>query len=110
MSRATGIVARTAATYSHDFLRDTPGAFYYLKNDTGAEVGIVHSCPCGCRQLSAVYFPPSTNRVLWQRSGTQDKPTVSPSIGIFPSLKGCSMADGKYHWHGYLRNGVWESA
>lgn len=74
--------------------------------NAGAQVGFTHSCPCGCGRLSFVRFNeaewPKGTTPMWQRTGDDETMTVAPSIGIYPQV------DGVFHWHGYLKNGVFE--
>lgn len=98
-----------------------PGSFYYFRSSDVDEAGIIHSCPCGCGMLGALNLKPhdDRDRPLWANSGTRERPTLSPSVGIRPIEDGPDLdpaykprttrgADG-FHWHGWLRNGVWES-
>lgn len=96
--------------------RSAPGAFWYLQGFNGEpDTGIHHTCPCGCGIISGINL--KGDRVpLWTITGTRDKPTLAPSVGIhawennptYPR-RAEKEADG-YHWHGWLRNGVWEVA
>lgn len=102
--------AKILETFDWSALRETPGAIAYCrKNDQGQDVGMVHSCPCGCGILSGVWWPPSTSKVLWSLGGTRESPTLSPSVGIKRQTSEQSVRPDGYHWHGYLENGVWRS-
>lgn len=115
MPKATGVSAALVETI--DDTRESAGAFCYTRHQGRQDVGIVHSCPCGCGIISAINLIEHAGRngPLWQNSGSREKPTLSPSVGIHayehdpvnPVMK-VKEADG-YHWHGWLRNGVWES-
>lgn len=78
-----------------------PGAFYRLKNSTGR---LQFACP-GCGQLGSIRAgnPKPAETPSWDIvSGTVDDVTtltLSPSINCV----GCCG------WHGYLKNGVFES-
>lgn len=69
--------------------------------------GINHACPCGCGKVSYMGIDPdyNTQHATWKvESGNfreLDTLTLSPSIGIGPKND-----QGKYHWHGFLHNGV----
>jgi hypothetical protein len=69
-------------------------------------VGFEHACPCGCGKLSFIRlnaegWAPGTVPT-WQRTGDDLHMTLTPSIGIKP------LVNGQYHWHGYLREGIFE--
>lgn len=61
--------------------------------------GIQHACPCGCGLCSWLPF----NNSGWTPDQTADltKLTLTPSIGLW-------AGQSPYHWHGYLKNGVFE--
>lgn len=65
----------------------------------GRIYGIQHACPCGCGRLSWLPFGPEG----WTPEQTTDmtKLTLTPSIGMF-------RGDNPYHWHGFLKDGVFE--
>ena len=58
------------------------------------------SCPCGCGHVTFLHvgkgFKPADGP-SWEWNGSMDAPTLSPSVHRVG------------HWHGWLRNGVWES-
>lgn len=73
-----------------------PGAFKYFR--AGDQVGGINFvCPCGCGAILGISFVPPGPVWTWRRD--EDRLTVSPSIR---RLDGCG-------WHGYLRDGVWET-
>lgn len=92
-----------------------PGAYQFmceysmeLGRNTDRKVGIRHGCPCGCGGYSAMWFAGGSLNGTgadptheWQVVGEWPKVTLSPSIGI-----GKDRTTGKYHWHGFLRAGV----
>lgn len=82
------------------------GAYYFLRpfeKTIGPPLGVVHGCPCGCGKGSALFFRGlGGGRQEWDVTGAWPNVTLSPSIGIKP------VNDGVYHWHGYLRDGVFE--
>jgi len=75
------------------------GAVKFYDADGQSPFGFHFQCPCGCRSVGGVRVAGSG---AWQWNGSRDKPTVSPSVLLYE-------ADQRPHWHGYLRNGVWES-
>jgi hypothetical protein len=77
-----------------------PGAYTFVHRD-GKKVGIVHGCPCGCGIRSVCWFEGSgSGRAEWKVTGEWPKVTLAPSIGIH------GPNGEKYHWHGYLTDGV----
>lgn len=64
--------------------------------DGGRIAGIIYVCPCGCGKTGALGFRPQPSP-SWEWDGNQESPTLSPSVHHVG------------HWHGWLRNGVWES-
>lgn len=60
----------------------------------------LYACPCGCGASGAVRVQagqkPATSP-SWEWDGNWEAPTLSPSVHHVG------------HWHGWLRNGVWES-
>lgn len=107
------LVTRDAQRYGREpdqmnmALRATPGAFYYAKHpDTCADIGLTHSCPCGCGRLSFCHLQLAVGRDSWTIEGPRDKPTLAPSVGV-RYLPDEPHDRGPYHWHGWLRAGVW---
>lgn len=74
----------------------------------GERIGITHACPCGCGGLTALWFrgkgPINSN--AWDVTGEWPKATLSPSIGV--KYDGAGNGPTNFHWHGYLRAGVFE--
>lgn len=66
--------------------------------------GFSHACPCGCGKWSFIRLNPENwtpgTKPMWTRQGDDERMTLAPSIGVHP------IEQGKYHWHGYLRDGV----
>lgn len=59
-----------------------------------------YACPCGCGASGAVRVQAGTKPAKspsWAWNGSYDAPTLTPSVYHIG------------HWHGWLRNGVWES-
>jgi hypothetical protein len=85
-----------------------PGAVRPIYHpDTKALMGINHGCPCGCGLWSWLRLN-NADCLTFQKWDIQGQSadvlrlTLTPSIGIRP------ITAGKYHWHGYLKNGVFE--
>ena len=77
----------------------------YGVNDPGP-FGIIFNCPCGCGEIHSASFdscPPDMKGVgpRWHWDGDREKPTLTPSLVLNPK-------DGGYHWHGFLKAGVFE--
>lgn len=87
------------------------GAYYFMRVWKDGEIteevgGWIHGCPCGCGRRSAMWFEGHENAggPKWSVTGDFQKATMNPSIGIGRGEAG----NGGFHWHGYLRNGVFE--
>lgn len=69
-------------------------------------MGMAHACPCGCGQWGFMGFEAYGFKEHWgpQPKAGDDlaKMTLTPSIGFL------RQPSGGYHWHGFLRNGVFE--
>ena len=92
----------------------SPGAFYFTRRQEppGVRAGIILSCPCGCGSLfGATFKGHREDGGGWDVSGAWPNASLSPSLG-FHAAKGTPAAavgpDGHFHWHGWLRNGVFE--
>ena len=72
-----------------------PGAYRFWKG--AGKKGITFGCPCGCGAKFAIQYDPPG----WVVEGEWPKVTANPSLG-------CMETNGSGHWHGYLRNGVFE--
>lgn len=81
-----------------DAVRAQPGAFefYVDHGDDGSVAGMIYCCPCGCGVTGALAFRPRPSP-SWEWDGNRHAPTLSPSVHHVG------------HWHGWLRNGIWES-
>lgn len=81
---------------------NTPGAYEFFdgtKGD-GRIHGMVYCCPCGCGVHGVLYFRRPDRKEFhpsWEWNGNKESPTLTPSVHHIG------------HWHGWLRNGVWES-
>lgn len=59
-----------------------------------------YACPCGCGAAGALRVQAGekpSHSPSWMWNGSRDAPTLTPSVYFVG------------HWHGWLRNGVWES-
>lgn len=69
-------------------------------------VGMMHACPCGCGGYSFMAFEAYGHSSFWSPQPKEGddltRLTLTPSIGIR------LITDGTYHWHGFLRDGVFE--
>lgn len=83
---------------------DAPaGHVLYRRAPDGQIVGMQFGCPCGCGSQYGATFKGGG----WMISGDESAPTVSPSLGCYPAGNGVGP-DRIYHWHGFLRAGVFE--
>ena len=93
-----------------------PGAFRWtsLYGVDGGPYGMNFKCPCGCGAVHGVGFttrPKDWNEgkgARWTWDGNMEKPTLSPSLGLHRSHEGQTVGADGYHWHGYLKAGVFE--
>lgn len=79
-----------------DALKAAAGGFEFLKDKTGRISLMVMICPCGCGNTGGLKIRPAPSP-SWDWDGNLDAPTLSPSVHHVG------------HWHGWLRNGIWES-
>jgi len=89
------------------------GEYYFLTypDDQETAAGMLHGCPCGCGGRSVLWFAGyGRGRAEWHVTGDWPNVTLSPSIGIRFDGQGERPVDGYYHWHGYLRSGVFEES
>lgn len=73
-----------------------PGDGYFVGDPPGR---LSFLCPCGCGMLAGISLKPAIEQG-WTWNGDRDKPDCNPSVFINPQSN---------HWHGYLRNGVFET-
>ena len=77
-----------------------PGSFRTGEPDSDGEQSFWYCCPCGCGVVAPLTvgnkFKPDDGP-SWSWNGSHAAPTLSPSV------------HHRGHWHGWLRNGVWES-
>ena len=86
-----------------------PGAFEYVcRMDCTTPVGLAYKCPCGCGYEGHLPFHPHVKNggAAWQCDGNEESPTLTPSIHHVQDL---SKGGDKTHWHGWLRDGVWQA-
>jgi hypothetical protein len=78
-----------------------PGSFEYTRVGDRFPGGMIYTCPCGCGHQGSLMFRPVPAQYpphpSWEWDGNMDAPTLSPSVHHVG------------HWHGWLRNGIWES-
>ncbi len=84
-----------------EFLRSrVPGSFRVGSPDSDGERSFWYCCPCGCGAVAPLNvgeaFKPAVGP-SWSWNGAYDVPTLEPSVNHVG------------HWHGWLRNGIWES-
>lgn len=95
-----------------------PGAFRWtgLYGVEGDHFGMNFKCPCGCGAVHGVGFDnrpadwvaKDRSRPTWHWDGNKEKPTLSPSLGLHRSHDGQTIGADGYHWHGFLKAGVFE--
>lgn len=98
-------MARNATAFmvaGDDPRRTEPGACQFIRTfGTEDRIGIIHACPCGCGGRSAMYFRgKGGGSQEWDVEGEWPNVTCKPSVGIKP------ITNGAYHWHGFLKKGV----
>jgi hypothetical protein len=73
-----------------------PGSFYISRDRTEFHL----RCPCGrCEKSNTLPLEGGYGAYVWNLSGTDSKPSLSPSIHWFER-------DGvRTHWHGWLTDG-----
>lgn len=99
-----------AAVIVDDLPWDAPaGHLAYRRGGDGRIASMSFGCPCGCGAHYGARFYSTDQSSGWLITGAEDQPTVTPSLGCYPSGGRAAAvgADG-YHWHGYLRAGVFE--
>lgn len=77
-----------------------PGSITAGQPDSHGEVQFWYCCPCGCGVIApitaGVNFKPA-RQPSWRWNGSQTEATLHPSVNHVG------------HWHGWLRDGYWES-
>lgn len=88
---------------------ETPGAVQFALDGRG----LFYICPCGCGKEGYLAFRGKQDvkglkrpydGPTWTWDGNKESPTLSPSI--HHQSKCANQV--RTHWHGYLRNGVFE--
>lgn len=82
------------------------GHTVFRRHADGNIIAIAFGCPCGCGAHHGGYFSGAPNP--WGFDGNLEKPTVTGSFGCHPGRDSPVGPDGRYHWHGHLRAGVYE--
>ena len=78
---------------------------YEYAADGKTAIALRCGCPCGCGAHHGARF---TGPGAWGFDNNMDKPTVTGSFGMYPSYRNETLRDGRYHWHGFLKSGVFE--
>jgi hypothetical protein len=85
-----------------------PGAYLFTTDHGDPEGepprGLNFGCPCGCGAIGGLNFAGRREEPTWTVSGEWPNASLSPSIGFY----GHNPPSAGHHWHGYLRNGVFE--
>lgn len=107
MARATNVPVEMVDSVGT--LKKKPGSFRYYQDagGDGTETGIVFSCPCGCAKIGSLPLVQQPGRPVWTNSGTRERPTLAPSVGIFPWDGDTDVEPDGFHWHGWLKAGAW---
>lgn len=89
-----------------------PGAFTYTYEETedgtrGRIIGMIHYLP-GAGYGHINIRPYSGSAAAWDWDGNIEKPTLHPSVNAKPAEPHGDYP-GRVGWHGWLRNGRWES-
>ena len=93
------VVGKKVADFDHCIL---PGDFYITapNQHEGGARRISFRCPCGCGDLCNIRVRDDGQNIdgAWGWDKNYDRPTCTPSIAV----------NGN-HWHGYLKDGIFES-
>ena len=77
------------------------GSLYFADAGDG-RAALWFFCPCGCGDIAriavGVSHKPAQVSPSWHWNGRKDAPTLTPSVH-----------QGRCGWHGWLRDGYWES-
>lgn len=78
-----------------------PGSYVVEPRGMTGLFELVYFCPCGCgmqnRLLVGEGHKPGGPRPSWNWNGSRTEPELKPSVNMTG------------HWHGYLRDGYWET-
>lgn len=92
-------VTATAVGSVAEVASGPPGAYYITPDRLRFHL----RCPCGqCSKSNSLPLEPAVAPHVWQLTGPEGKPSLTPSIHWFET-NGVTT-----HWHGWLRNGVFE--
>lgn len=100
-----------AAVIVSDLPFDAPaGHVVYSRDGAGKIASMQFGCPCGCGAHYGARFFGTEQSSGWTIDGDAERPTVNPSLGCYPAGNKAATVgpDGVYHWHGFLRAGVFE--
>lgn len=80
------------------FLADAVPGSFWIDGEVG-DLNFWFFCPCGCGDKRIIRvgrgYKPGANP-SWRWNGATEKPTLHPSVNMLG------------HWHGWLREGVWQ--
>lgn len=93
------------------------GAYYFMHQleegiyrPLDRRIGVNIGCPCGCGGKIVLWFKGGSLNGSggdpeheWEVTGEWPKASMMPSIGYAKDQR-----TGQFHWHGYLKNGVFE--
>ena len=82
------------------------GHTMFHRHDNGTVLGLTFGCPCGCGAHHGGRFVGIEKP--WGFDGNLTKPTVTGSFGCHASHRNESVGADGYHWHGFLKAGVFE--
>jgi hypothetical protein len=86
---------------------NAPAGHTMFARDAAGIAGLLFGCPCGCGSHFGgwtLFRKPSG----WGFDGNTEKPTVTGSFGCGANQDSPVGPDGQYHWHGFLKAGVFE--
>lgn len=115
MSRPGKRDAIAALYVGDDFVSAAPAGAFRWTGLYGVEAegpfGMNFKCPCGCGAVHGVGFdnrPAVWPGPRWKWNGDKEKPTLDPSLGLGKSRDDQTKGPDGYHWHGYLKAGIFE--
>lgn len=97
-------MSRVSATLFTDFDKlesGPPGGIQFGVNMRGDVCSLIHKCPCGCGDVASLRIgvEKPAESPSWKWNGNREKPTLEPSV----------YAKATCGYHGWLRDGVWET-
>jgi hypothetical protein len=72
------------------------GEFYYMRDPATLKVLRIGVWPAGCEAPVLLDVVPHEGRPCWTLSGTEDEPTLMPSVFVNPPRG----------WHGFITDGI----